>query len=78
MTAFRSSLAPLAGDMRDPDPEKGWEASRAALEAGMVLINLETVEMLAGWLYRERLGRFVEQFMDEVEEHRRTNGAPPG
>ena len=78
MTAIPSSLARHAATMREPDPDRGWAASRAALESGMVLISLETVETKAGWLYRERLQRFVEGFIAEVDEHCSRRPGPPG
>lgn len=68
MTGPRSSLARHAATMRDPDPAAGLAASREAFAAGMVLISLETVEALAGWLHRERLERFVSGFLDEVDD----------
>lgn len=67
MTTPRSSLAAMAGAMRDPDPEQGWEATKAALDQGIVLISLETVETLAGWLARERVEMMARQVIGDVE-----------
>lgn len=74
MNRIRSTLAPYAAQMRDPDPDRGVAASREALANGVVLISLETVEAKGGWLFRERVERLMRGFLDELEAHAR--GAP--
>lgn len=49
----RSSLAPYAGSMREPDPAKArTEARRAWHDHGLVLIN---PAWIAGWADRQQL-----------------------
>lgn len=66
---MRSTLAPYVASMRDPDPDRGLAASRQALDQGVVLISLATVEAKGGWLFRERVERLMRGFLDELEAH---------
>jgi hypothetical protein len=75
---MRSTLAPYAAAMREPDPDRGLAASREALSQGLVLISLETVEAKGGWLFRERVERLMRGFLDELEQQCRPERRPPG
>lgn len=51
MTRIRSSLAPHAAAMRDPDPDAAWAAAeRVWQEHGFALINPDEVERRLGWI----------------------------
>lgn len=55
MTALRSSLAPYAASMRDPDPTNARRAARDAYEASGGEIVLINKSWLKTWMDRKQL-----------------------
>lgn len=48
---LRSSLAPFAGQSREPDPDTAWRAAKRAWhEHGFALLNPDEVERRFGWV----------------------------
>lgn len=61
MNALRSSLAPFAASMRDPDPANARRAAREAYEASEGKIVLINADWLPTWPDRKQLDLLAEK-----------------